>query len=143
MPLPVPHPGLVIGYSYLWRTEHVRGEEEGRKNRPCAIVATRRVAGETVIVTVFPVTHAAPENEEDGVELPPVLKQHLGLDEARSWVVVSEVNEFLWPGPDLRPVSEKAGRFDYGVVPPKFLRKLQEAFFARLQKRSLTIVRRT
>jgi hypothetical protein len=121
----------------------MRGEEEGRKNRPCAIVATRQVAGETVIVTVFPITHTAPENDEDGVELPPVLKKHLGLDDARSWVAVSEVNEFVWPGPDLRPVAGKTDRFDYGVVPPKFLRKLQEAFFARLQKRLLTVVRRT
>ena len=103
----------------------------------------RQVAGETAIVTVFPVTHRAPENDEDGVELPAMLKKHLGLDDARSWVAISEVNEFVWPGHDLRPVAGRTDRFDYGVVPPKFLRRLQEAFFARLQKRSLTIVRRT
>ena len=37
MPLPVP--GLVIRYSYLWHSEHLAGREEGTKDRPCAIIA--------------------------------------------------------------------------------------------------------
>ena len=143
MPLPQPHPGLVIGYSYLWRAEHLRGEEGGRKDRPCAIIAVRQIVEDKVLVMVFPVTHTAPKNGDDGVEIPLALKKHLGLDDARSWVAVSEVNQFIWPGPDLRPVAGKTDRFDYGVVPPGFLRKLQEAFFARLQKRSLSVVQRT
>jgi len=45
--------------------------------------------------------------------------QHLGLDDARSWIVVTEGNEFLWPGYDLcnLPHSE---RYDYGFLPPRF-----------------------
>jgi hypothetical protein len=41
----------------------------------------------------------------------------MGLDAGRSWVVVSEVNRFVWPGVDLRPVPGK-GSYDYGVVLP-------------------------
>ena len=41
-PFPEPVPGLVIRYSYLWRREHLEGREEGRKDRPCAIVAAVR-----------------------------------------------------------------------------------------------------
>jgi hypothetical protein len=35
---PVPRPGLVIRYSYLWESEARQGREEGVKDRPCAIV---------------------------------------------------------------------------------------------------------
>lgn len=38
MSLPAPQPGLVICYSFLWSHEHRRGQEEGRKDRPCVIV---------------------------------------------------------------------------------------------------------
>jgi hypothetical protein len=60
VPLPIPEPGLVICYAYLWRSEYERGQEEGTKDRPCAIVlATRDQDGDT-IVTVVPVTHTPP-----------------------------------------------------------------------------------
>ena len=38
MTLPVPLPGLVIRYSFLWSREARAGATEGRKDRPCAIV---------------------------------------------------------------------------------------------------------
>lgn len=32
--------------------------------------------------------------------------------------MADEVNRFIWPGPDLRPISHAApGRFDYGSLP--------------------------
>jgi hypothetical protein len=67
---------------------------------------------------VVPVIHRAPELPEEAVEIPPPVKRRLGLDEARSWIVVSEINRFVWPGPDLRPVSsaEPEG-FAYGFLP--------------------------
>ncbi len=43
MPLPEPRPGLVISYSYLWRDQNEAGETEGRKDRPCAIIAAVEV----------------------------------------------------------------------------------------------------
>jgi len=56
MTLPVPAPGLVIGYSYLWHDERIAGAEEGRKDRPCAIVlAATDDAGDTVVYVV-PIT---------------------------------------------------------------------------------------
>jgi hypothetical protein len=42
VPLPRPVPGLVVRYSYLWYREFLDGREEGRKDRPCAIVAAIR-----------------------------------------------------------------------------------------------------
>jgi hypothetical protein len=47
MPFPVPIAGMVVRYAYLWRDEHQRGQEEGVKDRPCAILlAVQNEAGE-------------------------------------------------------------------------------------------------
>lgn len=144
MPFPDPHPGLVISYSYLWQDENAQGREEGAKNRPCAIVLARRIAADVTIVSVLPITHTPPKDPEAALELPPGLKAHLGLDEMRSWIVVSELNDFVWPGPDLRPVpGRKPPRFDYGVIPPSFFRKIQEKLFERLARKQTEIVHRS
>lgn len=144
MPLPVPEPGLVISYSYLWRSEHARGQEEGAKDRPCAIIlAARAAAGETV-VTVLPITHSAPTTADDAVEIPLTVKRRLGLDEARSWVVVGEVNRFVWPGPDLRPVSRaEPDRFDFGPLPPALFRRIRDRFLACAAAQRVSIVPRS
>jgi hypothetical protein len=42
MALSKPVAGQVISYSYLWYREHLEGRDEGRKIRPCAIVAAVR-----------------------------------------------------------------------------------------------------
>lgn len=55
------------------------------------------------------------------------MKRHLGLDEARSWILVSEGNVFLWPGYDLRKVP-KTGRYDYGFLPPRLFDRVRDAF---------------
>ena len=71
------------------------------------------------IVTVLPITHSAPTRLGAAVEIPAPVKRHLGLDDQRSWVVVAEGNEFLWPGYDLRKVPYK-DRYDFGFLPPGF-----------------------
>jgi len=142
--LPAPHPGLVICYSYLWSQEHARGRDEGVKDRPCAVVVARRVAEEKTIVTVVPVTHAPPSDARAAIELPPRLKTHLGLDDRRSWIVLSEYNEFLWPGPDLRPVSSTSGgAFAYGVLPPGFFNRMRERLLELISERRVRHIRRT
>jgi hypothetical protein len=128
MALPAPQPGLVISYAYLWHHEHEVGHEEGRKDRPSVIVLTaRRESDDATIVTVLPITHSAPESPDWAVEIPPAVKRHLGLDNARSWIVVAEGNEFLWPGYDLRQIP-KADRYDYGFLPPRFFNQVLSAF---------------
>ena len=129
MTFPKPEPGLVIRYSYLWAREHDEGREEGVKDRPCAIVlATADQDGETQVVVV-PVTHSAPENPAAALELPQAVKRLLGLDSARSWVVVSESNLFDWPGPDLRRVDDQDnGSVAYGFLPPRFFNELRRRF---------------
>lgn len=107
MSLPKPELGLVIRYSYLWLREHREGREEGTKDRPCAIIlAARQHDGETQVLVV-PVTHSPPADGDAALELPPAVKRHLGLDDERSWVVLSESNLFDWPGPDLRRIGDQ------------------------------------
>jgi hypothetical protein len=142
--LPTPEAGLVICYSYLWHAEHERGREEGLKDRPCAIVLTaRRESGETV-VTVAPITHSPPATPADAVEIPAVTQARLGLDGARSWIVVSEVNRFVWPGSDLRPVSRaQTDRFDFGLLPPSIFRQVRDRLAECAKAQRLRSVPRT
>ncbi len=144
MALPDPHPGLVICYSYLWTTEHSSGQEEGLKDRPCVIVVARQVVADQTLVTVVPLTHAPPTDPQAAIEIPPQIKTRLGLDEVPSWIILSEVNDFTWPGPDLRHVpGSQPARFDYGVLPPGFFRKVRDQLLALHAFRRVQAVPRT
>jgi hypothetical protein len=145
MPLPAPLPGLVIRYSYLWHHEHLAGQEEGRKDRPCAIVAAVRPADEgEARVLVLPVTHRPPSQAALAVEIPVRVKERLRLDPERSWVVLSEWNEFIWPGPDLRraPGSDESS-VAYGMLPPSLFAIIRDRFLALAMARGARRVRRT
>jgi hypothetical protein len=141
---PVPHAGLVIRYSYLWEREARQGREEGVKDRPCAIVLVLLRQGEHPIVRVLPVTHAAPADAADALEIPRATKERLGLDSDRSWVVLTEANDFIWPGPDLRPaVNGDPSSVAYGVLPPGFMRVLRERLLQRWREKRVAVTKRT
>jgi len=123
----------IAHYSYLWRDEHLDGHEEGRKNRPTVIVLTsKRESDDSVRVIVLPITHSPPQDPADAVEIPTPIKANLGLDDERSWIVVTEANEFIWPGYDLRK-SPTTGDYAYGFLPPRFFEKISAAFVAHYQ----------
>jgi hypothetical protein len=126
-----PEAGLVIRYSYLWLREHLEDREEGTKDRPCAIIlATRDHEGETQVLVV-PVTHSPPESSGGALELPPAVKEHLGLDAGCSWVILSESNLFEWPSPDLRRVGDRGdSSVAYGFLPPRLFAELRRRFLA-------------
>jgi hypothetical protein len=130
MPIPTPEPGLVISYAYLWHHEHEAGRDEGRKDRPSVIVlAVERQPDDATVVIVLPITHKSPVDPASAVEIPLPVKRHLGLDDDRSWVVVSEGNEFEWPGYDLRKIG-RGDRYDYGFLPPRLFNQVLTAFMA-------------
>jgi hypothetical protein len=142
MAIPTPEPGLIISYSYVWDHEAQGGQEEGRKDRPCviALAVERQQDGET-LVTVLPVTHRPPEDAAAAIEIPRTVKKHLGLDGERSWVVVSEGDQFVWPGYDLRKVRD-TDRYDYGYLPPRFFNDVLAAFWAWHKARKVTVTPR-
>jgi hypothetical protein len=144
VPLPEPVPGLVIRYSYLWAEEHERGQEEGVKDRPCAIVLMTMDGEGEKLVTVLPVTHTPPFDPPLAVELPPATKRRLGLDDARSWVVLAECNRFRWPGPDLRPaVSGDSGTVAYGALPYALFEQIRLKFIAAVRAARAGVVPRS
>lgn len=103
------------------------------------VLAVTDAAGERV-VTVVPVTHSEPASPDEAVEIPPATKRRLGLDEARSWIVASEANRFVWPGPDLRPIAP--GRFDYGFLPPALFQRVLRLVASHVAARRLPTVPR-
>ncbi len=142
MAIPTPEPGLIISYAYVWDHEAQSGQEEGRKDRPCviALAIERQQDGET-LVTVLPVTHRQPKDVAAAVEIPRAVKKHLGLDDERSWVVVSEGDQFVWPGYDLRKVPS-TDRYEYGYLPPRFFNQVLTAFLAWHKARKVTVTSR-
>jgi hypothetical protein len=61
---PVPVPGPVIRYSDLWASEHARGQEEGVKDRPCAVILVTVDRADAQVVTVL-VVRVAHRREAD------------------------------------------------------------------------------
>lgn len=129
MAWPVPVPGLVIRHAYLWRREYTGGRQEANKDRPCAVVMAVPTDEGGTRVYVLPVTHSAPRDLTTALEIPPRIKRDLGLDGERSWIIVDEINDFLWPGYDIRPVpSGSAAGGAYGMLPPRFFDLVRGAF---------------
>jgi hypothetical protein len=140
---PAAVPGLVIRYSYLWQAEHQRGQQEGVKDRPCAVILVTRNDEGTEMVTVLPITHSPPDNPALALEIPSATKARLGLDSERSWVILTEANRFAWPGPDLRPVGGNLDSVAYGLLPQAFFNQMKERFVAILRAGRAKAISRT
>jgi hypothetical protein len=140
MVLKTPEAGEVIRYAYLWWSEARRGRSEGLKDRPCAVVLTRTTADAAHWIYALPVTHSDPQSPEAGVAIPPATKQRLGLDAAPSWIVTTELNRFIWPGPDIRPLP--TGEYSYGLLPGKLLRVVLDQVAIHAKRAALWNVNR-
>jgi hypothetical protein len=121
--------GWVLRYAYLWDRQYREGREEGEKDRPCLVLAIV-VADEDgkPIVRVLPITHSPPSDPADAVEIPRASHRRLGLDDERSWIVLTESNRFAWPGPDLRPLDAPNGYC--GPLPPRLFEEVKRRFVA-------------
>ncbi|MEX1109195.1 MAG: hypothetical protein WEC00_09815 [Dongiaceae bacterium] len=110
--------------------------------QPAALVlAVADEAGER-LVTAAPIAAYPPGDPRDAIELPHATCRRLGLDfgnegsDARHFVIVSEVNRFVWPGPDLRPVATRsASAFVYGVLPPRLFKRITAQLIGRWHAR--------
>jgi hypothetical protein len=78
------------------------------------------------------------------VEIPFETKRRLGRDSERSWIVLTDANRFIWPGPDLRPSAPgDASSIAYGLLPRGLFHELREKFTRAIEKRLAGVVRRT
>ena len=134
--------GCVFRYSYLWHRQHLDGREEGDKDRPCLVLAilTTEEDGSSV-VRVLPITHSPPADMNNAIEIPRPAKLRLRLDDERSWIVLTESNRFVWPGPDLRPVESGDGY--YGAIPPALFAEVKRRFVALARGQAHVSVSRT
>lgn len=130
----------MIRYAYLWAAENRRGQEEGLKDRPCAVVMAVSDEAGNRVVTVLPITHTPPSQPALAIEIPQETKRRLGLDDQPSWIVLTEANRFAWPGPDLRPDS---GSVAYGLLPRALFKSVQAKLVSAIERARLQIIART
>jgi hypothetical protein len=136
---------MVLRYAFLWSHEANAGRDEGSKERPCAVLMTVvDKKGETV-VTLLPVTHSPPDDPELAVELPTATKTRLGLDDERSWIVLTEANRFVWPGPDLRPAQPGDDPTDvsFGLLPSVIYNQVRDKWLAAYDRHLVQHITRT
>ena len=127
MALPDPKPGLVIRYDYLWVHEAASGHDQG-KTRPACLVAATDPAVRPRHAVLLPITHTPPTGDTVGIEIPPRVRQALGLDDAPSWVIVSEHNIDEWPNAGLSPLPGLPDTFSHGFIPPGLFAQIRARF---------------
>ena len=92
-------------------------------------------------VVVAPVTTQPPRAGDAVVEMPAAVRAHLGLGDARCWIVASEVNSFRWPGPDLRLFDDDAPF--YGAIPDWLFGRVRESVGGWAGRSALKVTRRS
>ncbi len=136
-----PKPGLIVRYDYVWGQDAPTGQEYG-KDRPVCLLAAFEAPDRRTYVALLPITHTPPNSPDKAVEIPAEVKRQLGLDDAPSWIVVSDRNLDLWPTAGLSPLPGKPGRFAYGMLPPSLLDKVRSKFIALAEQNKIQSVRR-
>jgi hypothetical protein len=126
----------------LWAREAAQGEESGRKDRPVVVVIAAEARGDRTQLLVAPITHNEPDRPGDAIELPPNVKRQLGLDRARSWIVLTELNRFLWPGPDVRIAPGQPSPI-YDAIPDWLFFDVRDAIVVHSGVGRLKITKRT
>jgi len=137
--IPPPQPGLVFRYEYAWKRDVLAGKEAAKQRPACIVLAVRREAGDTQVLIV-PITHMPPSPDVLAMEIPPKVKAYLGLDGARSWVILSEANIDMWPTPDMRPIP--GGGFKYGLLPTKMVNLIRDTILSNIREKRLPVVDR-
>jgi hypothetical protein len=118
VPLPDPVPGLIVSYA-----SGPGGGRQGpalRRRPGCPPRGRQRLA------TAEPITHAPPRHPEKAIELPAATKRRLGLYDAQSWIVATEMNRFS--GRDCALFQASRAAFAYGTLPRQLMLKLRDRF---------------
>jgi hypothetical protein len=131
---------LLIRHAYLWWNEARKGREEGAKDRPCVIVHLRKNEHPETETFIARSPHTPPAAPEKAIEIPVGTKRRLGLDQELSWVITTEVNRFVWPGPDIRMVP--GGGLAYGHLPAAMTEDVIRQIKNNIRERSLLVIGR-
>lgn len=141
MPLPDPRPGLVVRYDYVWSREALAGKTQG-KDRPACLVAASDDRARPRFVVLLPITHSSPDPDTIAIEIPPRVRAAIGLDDAPSWVVISEHHIDEWPSSGLSPLPGKPGVFVYGFIPPGLFAQIKARFLHLARQKASAPIRR-
>jgi hypothetical protein len=141
MRLPKPEAGLVIRYDFLWAREAEKGKTTS-KTRPACLAFAMDEAKAPNLVVLLPITHSAPTAGDAGIEIPKAVCEHLGLDDSRSWIILSEFNIDDWPNAGLQPVPGKQNTCAYGFIPPVLFDTIRERFLELVAQGRAKSVRR-
>ena len=133
MPPPEPRPGLVICYDYLWTREAAVGRIQGKERPACVVAATD---------SGISIKHTRPNKDTVGIEIPAKVRAALGLDDTKSWVIVSEHNVDEWPNAGLAPIPGRPQDFAYGFIPPGLFAQMKAKFRERYEYAPTAGVRR-
>ncbi|MFN3717301.1 MAG: hypothetical protein ACK4UW_00195 [Rhizobium rhizophilum] len=93
---------------------------------------------------MLPITHSPPTDPAWAIEIPAATKRRLGLDDMPSFIVLTEANRFLWPGPDLRLFKTEAGSsVVYGLLPRRLFIEVKDRFVSLARAGQAGFVPRT
>jgi len=118
---------MVLSYSYLWHREQTKGETEGRKDRPSAVVLVLNRTGFGDVVYVLPTTTSEPKADDPSLEIPRSIKYRLKLDESRSWINVTELNVFAAFEPKIPDAYRDSEFLFLANIDPVLQRRVREA----------------
>jgi hypothetical protein len=124
---PEPKPGLVVRYDDLRTHEAATGRDQG-KHRPACFVAASDSQTRPRFVVLLPITPTPPDGDTIGIEIPAKVKPAIGLDDARSWVIVSEHDIDEWASAGLSTIPGKPGVFGDGFIPPGLFAQIKAGF---------------
>jgi len=105
------------------------------------VVARIEKAGLTQLMVV-PITHSKPARGEDGISIPPRVRKHLGLDDEESWIIVTELNRFIWPGPDVRVAPGRDSPL-YDAIPAHLFHQVQQGIARHAGGGAFRLTKRT
>jgi hypothetical protein len=91
---------------------------------------------------LLPITHSPPTGATVGIEIPAKVKKAIGLDDAPSWVIVSEYNIDEWPNAGLSQIPGRPGVFSYGLLPPSLFEKVRARFAELAREKRAESVKR-
>lgn len=91
---------------------------------------------------VAPITHTAPARSADAIEIPRNVRERLGLDRERGWIVLTELNRFIWPGPDIRVAPGQSSPV-YDAIPDWLFFEVRDAIVRHHAGGGLKVIKRT
>lgn len=87
-----------------------------------------------------PVTHTAPHNQNDAVQIPTAIARHIGLDDEQSWIRTTEYNIVDWDDPGIVPASKT--KWEFGRLPHGVYTGMKASIEANIRRREARSVDR-